>query len=55
MPLECNGWELVGQFFATVAFRLGRQYRLVATRANGQPTFAIYLRDPVNDVSARSD
>ena len=46
LPLEYQGPELVGEFFATVAFRDGRQYRLVPTRANGQPAFAIYLRDP---------
>ncbi len=46
VPLEYQGRELIGQFFATVAFRLGRQYRLVPTRANGQPAFAVYLRDP---------
>jgi len=28
----------------------GRRYRLIQTRANGQPAFAVYLRDPVNGV-----
>ncbi len=51
VPLEYQGRELVGEFFATVAFRQGRQYRLVPTRANGQPAFAVYVRDPVNDVT----
>ena len=51
VPLEYQGRELIGEFFATVAFRQGRQYRLVPTRANGQPAFAVYLRDPVNDVA----
>lgn len=51
VPLEYQGRELIGEFFATVAFRQGRQYRLVPTRANGQPAFAVYLRDPVNDVT----
>jgi RNA polymerase sigma-70 factor (ECF subfamily) len=51
VPLEYQGRKLVGEFFATVAFRHGRQYRLVPTRANGQPAFAVYLRDPVNDVT----
>jgi RNA polymerase sigma-70 factor (TIGR02960 family) len=51
VPLEYQGRELVGEFFATVAFRQGRRYRLVPTRANGQPAFAVYLRDPVNDVT----
>jgi len=51
VPLEYQGRELIGEFFATVAFRQGRIYRLVPTRANGQPAFAVYLRDPVNDVA----
>jgi RNA polymerase sigma-70 factor (TIGR02960 family) len=51
VPLEYQGRELVGEFFATVAFRQGRQYRLVPTRANGQPAFAVYMRDSVNDVT----
>jgi RNA polymerase sigma-70 factor (ECF subfamily) len=45
IPLEYQGRDLVGQFFATVAFRNGRRYRLVATRANGQPAFGVYLRE----------
>jgi RNA polymerase sigma-70 factor (TIGR02960 family) len=51
VPLEYQGRDLVGEFFATVAFRQGRQYRLVPTRANGQPAFAVYMRDSVNDVT----
>jgi RNA polymerase sigma-70 factor (TIGR02960 family) len=51
VPLEYQGRELIGEFFATVAFRQGRRYRLVPTRANGQPAFAVYLHDPVNDVA----
>jgi RNA polymerase sigma-70 factor (ECF subfamily) len=45
VPLEYQGRELAGQFFATVAFREGRRYRLVPTRANGQPAFGVYLVD----------
>ena len=44
LPLEYQGRELVRRFF-TAVWR-GRQYRLVATRANGQPAFAFYVRDP---------
>jgi RNA polymerase sigma-70 factor, ECF subfamily len=50
VPLEYQGRELAGRFFSTVAFRNGRQYRLVATRANRQPAFAVYLRDPVTGI-----
>ena len=51
VPLEYQGRELAREFFATVAFRRGRRYRMVPTRANGQPAFAVYLRDPVNGVT----
>ena len=44
LPLEYQGRELAARFFATVAFRQGRRYQLVPTRANGQPAFGIYLR-----------
>lgn len=46
VPLEYQGRELAGRFFSMVAFREGRRYRMVPTRANGQPALAIYLRDP---------
>ncbi len=45
VPLEYQGRELAARFL-TIAFRQGRRYRLVATRANGQPAFGVYLRDP---------
>jgi RNA polymerase sigma-70 factor (TIGR02960 family) len=46
VPLEYQGRELAAQFFAAVAFRQGRTYRLIPTRANGQPAFGAYVRDP---------
>jgi len=46
VPLEYQGRELAGEFLAKVAFRPGRQYTLVPTRANGQPAFGVYLLDP---------
>jgi RNA polymerase sigma-70 factor (TIGR02960 family) len=46
VPLEYQGRELAARFFAVVAFRQGRSYRLVTTRANGQPAFGAYVRDP---------
>jgi RNA polymerase sigma-70 factor, ECF subfamily len=45
IPLEYRGRELAGRFFI-LAFRPGRRCRLVATRANGQPAFGVYLGDP---------
>jgi RNA polymerase sigma-70 factor (TIGR02960 family) len=44
MPLEYQGRELAARFF-TPLFRRPRRYRLVATRANGQPAFGVYVRD----------
>ena len=49
--IEYQGRELIGHFFATVAFRDGRRYRLVPTRAHGQPAFGAYLRDPVSGLA----
>jgi RNA polymerase sigma-70 factor (TIGR02960 family) len=46
VPLEYQGREPAARFFAAVAFRQGRTYRLVPTRANGQPAFGAYVRDP---------
>jgi RNA polymerase sigma-70 factor (TIGR02960 family) len=46
VPLEYQGRELAARFFATVSFRQGRTFRLVPTRANGQPAFGAYVRDP---------
>jgi RNA polymerase sigma-70 factor (ECF subfamily) len=51
MPLEYQGRELAARFLATVAFGQGRRYRLVPTRANGQPAFGVYLRDPATHLA----
>ncbi len=44
LPLEYQGRELAGRFFTAVWGN--RRYRLVPARANGQPAFALYVRDP---------
>ena len=45
-PLEYQGPEAIGQFLSTVPARGDlRRFRLVPTRANGQPAFGLYLRD----------
>jgi RNA polymerase sigma-70 factor (ECF subfamily) len=44
VPLEYQGRELATRFL-TLAFRNRRRYRLVATRANGQPAFGVYEYD----------
>ena len=42
---QFHGRELCAQFL-TYLFRDGRRYRLVPTRANGQPAFGLYVPDP---------
>ncbi|MFE3204774.1 sigma-70 family RNA polymerase sigma factor [Embleya sp. NPDC059237] len=44
--LEYRGIESAQRFFAAVTFRPGRGYRVVPTRANGQPAFGLYVADP---------
>ncbi|MDX6366381.1 MAG: hypothetical protein QOK30_1457 [Nocardioidaceae bacterium] len=51
VPLEYQGRELAGRFFAAVAFREGRRYRLVSIRANRQPAVATYRIDPQTQAS----
>ena len=51
MPLEYQGPALAGRFLTTVAFRQGRRYRFVPARANGQPAYGVYLRDPLTRVA----
>ena len=46
-PLEYQGPLAIGRFLSTVpAGGALERFRLVPTRANGQPAFACYLRDP---------
>lgn len=44
--LEYRGIESAQRFFAAATFRPGRTYRVVPTRANGQPAVGLYLADP---------
>ena len=44
VPFEYEGRELAAEFCGRV-FAAGRRVELVATRANGQPAFGVYLRD----------
>ena len=44
--LEYRGIETAQRFFAAATFRPGRTYRVVPTRANGQPALGVYLADP---------
>ena len=45
-PLEYQGRGPIGRFLTAIAFRDGRTYRLVPTRANGQLAFGAYLHAP---------
>jgi RNA polymerase sigma-70 factor (TIGR02960 family) len=45
LPMEYQGRDLARRFFATVAFRPGRQFRAFPTAANRQPALAIYESD----------
>jgi RNA polymerase sigma-70 factor (TIGR02960 family) len=46
LALEYRGVESARRVFAAVTFRPGLSYRVVPTRANGQPAFGMYLADP---------
>jgi RNA polymerase sigma-70 factor (TIGR02960 family) len=45
LPLEYQGRAAAAAFMRTIAFRGARRYRLVPTRANGQPAYGCYLYD----------
>lgn len=52
LPFEYHGRDTVGHFLRTVSFRPGtQQSRLIPTRANGQPAYCRYVRDPHAPVS----
>ena len=47
LPLEYQGRDAIGHFLDAISFRHGAQRsRLIPTRANGQPAFGRYIRDP---------
>ncbi|MEV0402525.1 sigma-70 family RNA polymerase sigma factor [Actinoallomurus sp. NPDC050550] len=47
LPQEYQGRDAIADFFAEIGFVGGtRRFRLIPTRANGQPAFGRYLRDP---------
>jgi RNA polymerase sigma-70 factor, ECF subfamily len=54
-PLEYQGHGPIARFLTEIAFRDGRTYRLVPTRANGQLAFATYLREPAKPEDARAN
>jgi RNA polymerase sigma-70 factor (ECF subfamily) len=54
VPLQYQGRELAARFLAATGFRPGRSARLLPTRANGQPAFGLYIRDPQAQVAQAS-
>ena len=46
VPLRYQGRELAARFLAATSCLPGPSTRLVPTRANGQPAFGVYIRDP---------
>jgi hypothetical protein len=46
LPLEYQGRKLAAKFLTATALRPGWTARLLPTRANGQPAFGFYARDP---------
>jgi RNA polymerase sigma-70 factor (ECF subfamily) len=46
LPFEWLGPEMAASFFSAIWTALGVPPRLVPTRANGQPAFALYAHDP---------
>ncbi len=52
LPLEYQGRALATRFFEAVVFRPGHhRFRMVPTRANGQPALAFYFVDPVTGMA----
>jgi RNA polymerase sigma-70 factor (TIGR02960 family) len=51
VPMQYQGRELAARFWGATAFRPGRSARLVPTRANGQPAFGLYVREPRGTVA----
>jgi RNA polymerase sigma-70 factor (ECF subfamily) len=50
-PLEYHSRTRVARFLEIVSLRPERTFRLVPTRANGQPAFGFYVRAPHGEVS----
>jgi RNA polymerase sigma-70 factor (TIGR02960 family) len=46
LPFDYQGHDAIDHFLRTVTFHTGQPTRLIPTRANGQPAFARYIKDP---------
>ncbi len=51
VPMEYVGRDVAVEFLRAVVFRPDRSFRVVETRANGQPAIGFYLVDPVTKVA----
>lgn len=51
LPLEYQGRAATAGFLKTIAFRGTRRYRLIPTRANGQPAYGCYLYDAYTPIA----
>lgn len=52
LPFEYQGHDTIGHFYEAIVFRHGaRRFRLIPTRANRQPAFGRYSRDPHTPVA----
>jgi RNA polymerase sigma-70 factor (TIGR02960 family) len=51
MPLQYQGPSEIAQFLTAIAYRDGRRYRLIPTRANGQLAFGCYVTDGYSSVA----
>jgi RNA polymerase sigma-70 factor (TIGR02960 family) len=54
VPHQFQGRDLAARFWAATAFRSGRSSRLMPTRANGQPAFGLYVREPLAPIARAS-
>ena len=45
IPLEYQGRDRAARLFSVVAFRPGRRFRVIATRANDQPALGVYVAE----------
>ncbi len=51
VPIEYVGREVALEFLQALVFRPDRLFRVVETRANGQPAIGFYVVDPVTNVA----
>ena len=51
LPVEYQGHDKVSRFLATGVFAHHRRFQLIATRANTQPAFGLYQKDPQSAIA----